>query len=106
MQGLSLDQYFQYTGMTLETLRAQFRPQAEKQVKTRLALEAIAKAENFEATTEEIDAEYSKIAEAYGIEADKVREMVDSAAIAADLVVGKAAQLLRDTAVISAKDAE
>ncbi len=105
-QGLDLETFMRYTGQTVDAMKAQFRPQAEKQVKTRLALEAIAKAENFEATTEEIDAEYSKIAEAYGIEADKVREMVDSAAIAADLVVGKAAQLLRDTAVISAKDAE
>lgn len=105
-QGLDLETFMRYTGQTVDAMKAQFRPQAEKQVKTRLALEAIAKAENFEATTEEIDAEYTKIAEAYGIEADKVREMVDSAAIAADLVVGKAAQLLRDTAVISAKDAE
>lgn len=105
-QGLDLETFMRYTGQTADSMKAQFRPQAEKQVKTRLALEAVAKAENFEATTEEIDAEYSKIAEAYGIEAEKVRELVDSAAIAADIVVGKAAQLLRDTAVVTTKDAE
>ncbi len=105
-QGLDLETFMRYTGQTADSMKAQFRPQAEKQVKTRLALEAVAKAENFEATTEEIDAEYSKIAEAYSIEAEKVRELVDSAAIAADIVVGKAAQLLRDTAVVTTKDAE
>ena len=102
-QGLDLETFMRYTGQTVDAMKAQFRPQAEKQVKTRLALEAVAKAENFEATAEEIEAEYGKIAEAYGIEADKVRETIDSAAIAADLVVGKAAQLIRDTAVVSAK---
>ena len=105
-QGLDLETFMRYTGQTVDAMKAQFRPQAEKQVKTRLALEAVAKAENFEATAEEIEAEYGKIAEAYGIEADKVRETIDSAAIAADLVVGKAAQLIRDTAVVTVKDAE
>ncbi|MBE6654727.1 MAG: trigger factor [Ruminococcaceae bacterium] len=105
-QGLDLETFMRYTGQTVDAMKAQFRPQAEKQVKTRLALEAVAKAENFEATAEEIEAEYGKIAEAYGIEADKVRETIDNAAIAADIVVGKAAQLIRDTAVVTVKDAE
>ncbi len=105
-QGLDLDMFMKYTGQTVETMKEQFRPQAEKQVKTRLALEAVAKAENFEATAEEIDAEYTKIAEAYNIKVEDVRAQIDSAAIAADLVVGKAAQLVRDTAVLSAKEAE
>ncbi len=105
-QGLDLETFMRYTGQTVDAMKAQFRPQAEKQVKTRLALEAVAKSENFEATAEEIEAEYGKIAEAYGIEADKVRETIDNAAIAADLVVGKAAQLIRDTAVVTVKDAE
>jgi trigger factor len=105
-QGLDLDMFMKYTGQTIETMKEQFRAQAETQVKTRLALEAVAKAEAFEATTEEIDAEYAKIAEAYNIEAEKVRETIDASAIAADIVVGKAAQLIRDTAVVSAKDAE
>ena len=105
-QGLDLETFMRYTGQTVDAMKAQFRPQAEKQVKTRLALEAVAKAENFEATAEEIEAEYGKIAEAYGIEVEKVRETIDTTAIAADLVVGKAAQLIRDTAVVSVKDAE
>lgn len=105
-QGLDLNMFMKYTGQTVETMKEQFRPQAEKQVKTRLALEAVAKAENFEATAEEIDAEYTKIAEAYNVKVEDVRAQIDSSAIAADLVVGKAAQLVRDTAVLSAKDAE
>ena len=105
-QGLDMEMFMKYTGQTIETMKEQFRPQAEKQVKTRLALEAVAKAENFEATAEEIEAEYAKIAEAYSIGVDKVRESIAADAIAADIVVGKAAQLIRDTAVLSAKDAE
>ncbi len=105
-QGMDLKMFMQYTGQTVDSLKAQFRPQAEKQVKTRLALEAIAKAENFEASEEEIEAEYKKIAEAYGIEVDKVKSTIDTAALSADIVVGKAAQLLRDSANIVKKDAE
>ena len=105
-QGLDLEMFMKYTGQTVETMKEQFRPQAEKQVKTRLALEAVAAAENFEATAEEIDAEYTRIAEAYNVKVEDVRAQIDSAAIAADLVVGKAAQLVRDTAVLSATDAE
>ncbi len=105
-QGLDMEMFMKYTGQTLDDMKKQFRPQAEKQVKTRLALEAIAAAENFEATEEEIEAEYAKIAEAYNVKLEEVRAQIDSAAIAADLVVGKAAQLVRDTAVLSAKEAE
>ena len=102
-QGLDMEMFMKYTGQTADDMKAQFRPQAEKQVKTRLALEAVAAAEAFEATAEEIEAEYTKIAEAYGVKVEDVRAQIDDAAIAADLVVGKAAQLIRDTAVVSAK---
>ena len=102
-QGLDMEMFMKYTGQTADDLKAQFRPQAEKQVKTRLALEAVAAAEAFEATAEEIEAEYAKIAEAYNVKVEDVRAQIDDAAIAADLVVGKAAQLIRDTAVVSAK---
>ena len=102
-QGLDMEMFMKYTGQTADDLKAQFRPQAEKQVKTRLALEAVAAAEAFEATAEEIEAEYAKIAEAYNIKVEDVRAQIDDAAIAADLVVGKAAQLIRDTAVVTAK---
>ena len=101
-QGLDMETFMKYTGQTADDLKANFRPQAEKQVKTRLALEAVAKAENFEATAEEIEAEYAKIAEAYKVTVEDVRAQIDDAAIAADLVVGKAAQLIRDTAVVCA----
>ena len=102
-QGLDMEMFLKYTGQTADDMKAQFRPQAEKQVKTRLALEAVAAAEAFEATAEEIEAEYAKIAEAYNIKVEDVRAQIDDAAIAADLVVGKAAQLIRDTAVVTAK---
>ena len=105
-QGLDMEMFMKYTGQTVDTMKAQFRPQAEKQVKTRLALEAIAKAEGFEATAEEIEAEFAKIAEVYNIKVEDVRAQIDDASISADLVVGKAAQLVRDTAVLSAKEAE
>ena len=103
MQGLDLSTYFKYTGMDLDTLRQQMRPQAEKQVKTRLALEKIAALENLEATAEEIEEEYKRIAEAYGMEIDKVKETVDADSIAADLKVKKAADLVKEKA--SVKDA-
>ncbi|MGN1094910.1 MAG: trigger factor, partial [Eubacteriales bacterium] len=105
-QGMDLQMFMKYTGQTIDTMKAQFRPQAEKQVKTRLALETIAKTEKFEASDEEVEAEYKKIAEAYNIDVEKVRETVDKKAVSEDLVVGKAAQLIRDTAVISAKENE
>ena len=103
-QGLDMEMFMKYTGQTADDLKAQFRPQAEKQVKTRLALEAVAAAEGFTATAEEIEAEYGKIAEAYNIQVEDVRAQIDDAAISADLVVGKAAQLIRDTAVVSAAE--
>lgn len=100
-QGMDLDTFMKYTGQTVETLKGQFRPQAEKQVKTRLALEYIAKAENLTATEEDIGTEYQKIADAYGLELDRVKESIDEKAIAADVVVGKAALFVHDNAVIS-----
>ncbi len=100
MQGMDLKTYFQYTGMNLDQLREQLRPQAEKQVKTRLALEKIAELENVTATDEDVDAEYNRLAEAYGMEADKVREAVASEDIAADLKVKKAVDLVKAAAVI------
>ena len=94
--GLDLKTYFQYTGLTLETLREQMRPQAEKQVKARLALEAIAAAEQIEGTEEELAAEYDLIANTYKIEADKVRDLVDEKMVKADVSVRKAMQVVKD----------
>ena len=102
MQGLDLKTYFQYTGMTLETLRAQFRPQAEKQVKARLALEKIADLENLVATEENVNAEYARIAEAYGITVDQVKTSIDSDLIAADMRVQLALDAVKEKAVVKA----
>ena len=94
--GLDLQTYFQYTGLTLDTLREQMRPQAEKQVKARLALEAVAKTEAIEVTEDELAAEYTNIADTYKIDADKVREFVDESMVKADVSVRKAMQLVKD----------
>lgn len=102
-QGLDLNTYFKYTGMNLDSLREQMRPQAERQVKARLALEKIATLENLEATEEDINAEYEKIANAYGIEIDQVKASIDSDAIAADMKVQKAMELVKEKAVITVK---
>ena len=96
--GLDLKTYFQYTGLDLDALRAQLRPQAEKQVKARLALEAVATAEAIEVTEDELTAEYETIAKAYNIEADKVREFVDAEMVKADVSVRKAMQIVKDNA--------
>lgn len=101
MQGLKLDDYLKYTGMSLDDIRAQMRPRAESQVKTRLALEKIAQLENVAVSDEEIDAEIAKLAEAYGMEIDKVKSLVDPADVAADLKIQKAVQVVKDNAVIS-----
>ena len=102
-QGLDLNTYFKYTGMNLDSLREQMRPQAERQVKARLALEKIAALENLEATEEDINAEYEKIASAYGIEIDQVKASIDSDAIAADMKVQKAMELVKEKAVVTVK---
>ena len=103
-QGLDLETFMKYTGQTIETITKQFLPQAEQNVKTRLALEFVAKAENFEATEEDINTEYQKIAEAYGIEIDKVKASITPDMIAADVRVGKAALAIREYAVVTVKE--
>ena len=100
-QGLDLNMYFKYTGMTLDNLREQMRPQAERQVKARLALEKIAALENLEATEEDINGEYENIANAYGVELDQVKASIDAAAIAEDMKVKKAMDLVKETAKIT-----
>ena len=110
MQGMDMNMYFKYTGMNLDMMRQQMRPQAEKQVKTRLALEKIAVLENLTVSDEEVEAEYARIAEAYGMEIAKVKETVDADSIAADMKVKKAVDLVKEKAVVTdaapAADAE
>ncbi|MBR7181413.1 MAG: trigger factor, partial [Clostridia bacterium] len=100
MSGLDLNTYIKYTGMTLDSLREQFRPQAERQVKARLALEKIAELEKIEATDEDIQAEMDRIAAAYNMPVDKVKESIPADAISEDMRVKKAMDLVREKAVV------
>lgn len=100
-QGLKLDQYLQYMGMDMDTFKGQFQEQAEKQVKMRLAMEAIVAKEGIEATDEEFNAEVKRIADAYKMEEDKVRSVVDEAAVKADLAVNKAIDLVKEKANVT-----
>ncbi len=102
MQGLDLNTYFKYTGLTLDTMREQFRPQAESFVKTRLALEKIAELEAVAISDEEIEAEYTRLASAYQMEADAVKGMIPSDSVAEDLKVKKAMEFVKDAAVAPA----
>ena len=102
MQGMDMGMYFKYTGMTLEGMREQMRPQAETFVKTRLALEKIAELENLTATEEEIEAEYARLSEAYGMEAEQVKSMIPAESISEDLRVKAAMELVKANAVAPA----
>ena len=106
MSGLDLKTYMQYTGRSLDDLRADFRPRAEKQVKARLALEKIAALENLVASEEDINAEYERIANAYNIPVEQVKESIDASAIAEDMKVKKAMDLVKEKAVITSKTAK
>lgn len=101
-QGLSIDQYFQFSGMTKEKFLETAAPEAERRIKSRLVLEAIAKAENIEVSDEELDEELNKMAETYQMEPDKLKELVgdsEKEAIKLDIAVQKAVDLVRDAAV-------
>ena len=100
-QGLKLQDYLKYMGMNMDAFRTQFTEQAEKQVKTRLAMEAVVAKEKIEATEEEFEAEVKRIADAYQMEADKVKSIVDAAAVKADLAVNKAIDFVKNAAKIS-----
>lgn len=78
-QGMNLDMYLQYTGSNLEAMKAQFRPQAEKQVKGSLVIEAVMKAEGIEATDEELEMEFVDMSKKYNMELDKIKELIGEA---------------------------
>lgn len=95
MQGLSMEQYFQFTGATYDKMIEQVKPQAERRIKSRLVLEAIVKAENIEASEEEYEEELKSMAEAYQMEVEKVKEMLPKKSteqIKQDIAVRKAAE--------------
>ena len=99
--GLDLKTYMQYTGLTLDAIRAQLRPQAEKQVKIRLALEKIAVLENLDASEDEINEEYARIGATYNVEVDEVKKMIAAEDIKADLLTSKAMTLVKANAKIN-----
>ena len=101
MQGLTMEQYFQFTGASYDQLVEQVKPQAEKRIQSRLVLEAVAKAENITATDEDYEEELKVMAEAYQMEVDKVREMLPKKSadqIREDIAVRKAAQFAVENA--------
>lgn len=100
-QGMDLNTYLKYTGSTAEEFKKSFRPQAEMQVKYRLALEKIAELEKFEISDEEVDKEYSRLAEQYSVEADRVKAMIPAEELKKDLAVGKAIDFIKANAVIT-----
>ncbi|MBR6146949.1 MAG: trigger factor [Lachnospiraceae bacterium] len=101
-QGLSFEQYLQFTGMSTDKFMDQVKPQAEKRIKSRLVLEAIVKAENIEVTDEDYDNEIKEMAEMYKMDAAKVKEMMGEEGkkqMMTDIAVKKAAKLTVDSAV-------
>ena len=106
-QGLKLADYLKYMGMNIEQFRAQFKEQADKQVKMRLAMEAIVAKEGITASDEEFEEEVKRIADAYNMEADKVKSIVDAAAVKADLAINKAIDFVKEKAnVVTAEPKE
>jgi len=101
MQGMNLKTYLHYAGMEMDEFRKTFREQAERQVKMRLALEKIVANEKFEVTDEDLDAEYKKLAGQYGIDAEKIKNIINADDLKKDIAVNKAIDFVRDNAVIT-----
>ena len=101
-QGLSIEQYLKFTGMTAKQFVDELEPRALTQIKTRLVLEAVAKAENIEVTEEDIEKEYKDMADRYQMEVDKIKELIgekEKETMRMDIAVDKAATLVADAAV-------
>lgn len=100
-QGLTMDQYMQFTGSTMETMQEQMRPQAIKRIQSRLVLEKVAEVENIQISDEKLDEELTKLAEMYKMELDKFKEMIDDYQkdqMKKDLAVQEAVTLMADSA--------
>ena len=100
-QGLSMEQYFQYTGLTMDKMLEDTKPQALKRIQTRLVLEKIAEVENIQPSEEEIDEEIKKMAEAYKMEADKIKGLLGDAEMTQmkkDMAVQKAVTVIAEAA--------
>ncbi len=100
-QGLDLATYLKYTNSTIEDFKKSFRPQAENQVKFRLALEKIVELENIKAEETEIEEQLSKMAEQYGMDVERIKQLVPVAEIEKDIAVGKAIDFVKANAVIT-----
>ncbi len=100
-QGLDLQTYLKYTGKDKDSIRDSFRPQAERQVKVRLALEKIAKLEGIKPADEDIGKEYEKLAKAYEMDLEKVKGLVAKEDLAMDLAVEQAVKIVRDNAKVT-----
>ena len=98
MQGMNIDTYLNYTGLDMEALRGQFRDKAIHQVKLRLALEKIAEQEGIEVSDEDIEKAYEDLAKNYGVELDRVKEIVPADGLKKDVAVEKAVDVVRDSA--------
>lgn len=101
-QGMSMEQYMQFTGSTPQALMDQMKPQAQKRIQSRLVLEAVAAAENIEISEEEMNEEIKRMAEQYKMEVEKVEELMDDASrkqMKEDLAIQKAVELVREAAV-------
>ncbi|MDD5805369.1 trigger factor [Blautia sp. HCP3S3_H10_1] len=108
-QGLSMEQYFQFTGQSMDKMMEDMKPQALKRIQTRLVLEKVAEAEKIEASEEEITEEIQKMADAYKMEADKIREAIGESGLEQmkkDMAVQKAVTLIADAAVEVEKAAD
>ena len=106
MQGLSMEQYFQFTGTSYQQMVEQVKPQAEERIKSRLVLEAVAKAENIEVTEDDYEKELETMAEVYQMEVDKVKELMgerEKKNVMQDLAVRKAAEFVAENAKESKK---
>ena len=105
-QGLSFDQYMQFSGMTMDKMKEQVRPEALTRIQSSLVLEQIAKEENFEITEDDVNAEIEKMAKAYGMEADKLKEYVgdnEKESMKHDIAIEKAVQFIMDNVKERAK---
>ena len=100
-QGIDMNLYMQYTNTNMNQMREQFKAGAERQVKTRLALEKIVELEKVEATEEDIDAEMEKISKAYTMEIEEVKEKIDINIIKEDIAIRKAVDLVRENAEVT-----
>lgn len=103
-QGITLEQYLEMMKSDVETFRKNFRDNAEKQVKIQLALEAVAKAEGIEPTDEDVEAEYKKLSDMYGMEVEKLRGFIPAESMKSDLFTIKAREFIRDNAVAKAPE--